>query len=1416
MSRPHGCRASRPPESPSPAPGDPSDDTTVLAVHPRRAARWVASAPRRCGAVLVLALLLCSVALLLPTWAHAQTAATITSTDFTSAPRRGENDDTYRIDDAIEVTVAFSAAVTVTGTPQFALNVGGGLRRADYESGSGSTDLVFSYTVVEGDEATDGVAVEKDEIALNGGTIAAGGTAATLTYGEVAADPAHKVDGIRPIFVSAETTADGTEILVTFSEHLESASPAAFQVYDGSADDVRPDVERVRIVEHVATLMLNRPIRYNDSLTLGIGQGAAWDLANNWNPLALNNPIVNNVPINTNAVPSFGVASATREVAENSDAGTDVGDPVTATDADGHTLTYTLEGTDAASFQIVSASGQIQTKAGVTYDFETKSRYSVIVKADDNNGGTDTINVTINLTDVNEATPTIDTVTPVSDPGTDDTYGLGDTIEVEMTFYQVVNVTGVPRIKLRIGGGAAVNQKWADYASGTGTTKLLFAYVVQAADMDDNGISIEADELELNGGTIQNAAGVDAWLGYHAPGQQDGHKVDGSIAATAAQLAPSNLTVTLENGDVKLNWNAPDIDDASVDGYAIFRANPRLTPPAPLAIHLNNTGNTNTTYLDTEPVAGTRNTYRVAAWRLGVGSVNSNSAAVDVPPPSVSSVALTSRPGSDNTYAIGDSVEATVTFDQEVTVTGTPQFALNVGGELRRADYESGSGSTDLLFSYTVVEDDEATDGVAVEKDEIAALNGDTITATAGGTAATLTYDGVAANPAHKVDGIRPTLESAETTEDGTQVLVTFSENLREASLAAFQVGGGVDPPDVASRTIEENVVTLVLDRAIVSGDSHTLTIGEAAVRDAANNGNPVSLNNPIVNNVPADGTPTIDIDLKDSVEVLEGNEARLEVRLGAEPVTDVTVTVMSNNAGKVTVMPASLAFTTTNWGDSQDLTITPAEDSDSSDETVTLTLSGTGLTTTTVTVDVADDEMSLTLPPSVSLTEGGTATIDVTLASAPSARFPRTVTVSSEDTAAVTVAPSSLTFTSMNWDEAKTVTVTGKQDGNTTGERVTISFSARDVQNETVTVHVTDDDGGGGDGGGGDGDGGGGDGEAVGPPSLPRDLTAMAGDQAVQLSWRRPADDGGARIVRYEYRQQEGDGPFGAWQIIREDPPPTDHTVTGLTNGTSYTFQVRAVNSREASPPSEPASATPVPELAPFEVEIVGVPEVAVAGESYELTAESDAEEALVYAWRVAYGGTIEPDDAQMVVWTAPETAVVAWIRVDATREEDGATAGQSAYVRVEVPAPPTTLALSHDAAPAEGAGTVTVTATLDNPAPTTGMTVTLTTGGTAMLDTDYTLSSTTITLAAGETTGTVTITVIDDAEDDDGETIVLNAASTAPALTAEPLTLTIEDNDVTPVPALPLLGHLLLALGLTAAGSRWTHQRQRAPPAA
>ena len=86
---------------------------------------------------------------------------------------------------------------------------------------------------------------------------------------------------------------------------------------------------------------------------------------------------------------------------------------------------------------------------------------------------------------------------------------------------------------------------------------------------------------------------------------------------------------------------------------------------------------------------------------------------------------------------------------------------------------------------------------------------------------------------------------------------------------------------------------------------------------------------------------------------------------------------------------------------------------------------------------------------------------------------------------------------------------------------------------------------------------------------------------------------------------------------------------------------------------------------------------------------------------------------------------------------------------------------------------------ATLNQPAPGNRTSVTLTIGGTATLGTDYTLEASTITVADGETEGTATITVVNDAEDDDGETIMLGARSVNPALTGPIITLTIEDND-------------------------------------
>ena len=123
------------------------------------------------------------------------------------------------------------------------------------------------------------------------------------------------------------------------------------------------------------------------------------------------NPDVANRP------PTFSGGSRSFTVPENTAPGTDIGSLVTATDRDGDNLSYTLEGTDAPSFSILSTGGGAQIQTSAALNHEDKSSYAVTVRVRDGRGGTDAANVTIRVTDVDgEApdTPLVPTVTGAS------------------------------------------------------------------------------------------------------------------------------------------------------------------------------------------------------------------------------------------------------------------------------------------------------------------------------------------------------------------------------------------------------------------------------------------------------------------------------------------------------------------------------------------------------------------------------------------------------------------------------------------------------------------------------------------------------------------------------------------------------------------------------------------------------------------------------------------------------------------------------------------------------------------------------------------------------------------------------------------------------------------------------------------
>ena len=104
--------------------------------------------------------------------------------------------------------------------------------------------------------------------------------------------------------------------------------------------------------------------------------------------------------------------------------------------------------------------------------------------------------------------------------------------------------------------------------------------------------------------------------------------------------------------------------------------------------------------------------------------------------------------------------------------------------------------------------------------------------------------------------------------------------------------------------------------------------------------------------------------------------------------------------------------------------------------------------------------------------------------------------------------------------------------------------------------------------------------------PDAPRQLSTRSQNQAIELTWQPPLDNGGSPIIRYEYRQRTGNGPFGDWMNIPNSGVTglnaTSYTVTGLTNGASYHFKLRAVNNADESAASNEALGIPQPITTP------------------------------------------------------------------------------------------------------------------------------------------------------------------------------------------------------------------------------------------
>ena len=172
-------------------------------------------------------------------------------------------DKTYGLGDTIRVWVDFVEAVEVTGTPRLKIDMdpaAWGEKWASYESGSGTRTLIFAHTVVEPNYSTQGIAVLANTLALNGGTIRAGGADANLAHDGLDHDANHKVNW--------QTASDGGVSGTDVDDPL-SGTQAPVAVED-DADSGPPTVTGVSVVSSPAsgdTYLLGETIRIRASFS---------------------------------------------------------------------------------------------------------------------------------------------------------------------------------------------------------------------------------------------------------------------------------------------------------------------------------------------------------------------------------------------------------------------------------------------------------------------------------------------------------------------------------------------------------------------------------------------------------------------------------------------------------------------------------------------------------------------------------------------------------------------------------------------------------------------------------------------------------------------------------------------------------------------------------------------------------------------------------------------------------------------------------------------------------------------------------------------------------------------------------------------------------------------------------------------
>ena len=725
------------------------------------------------------------------------TAPSVTRTVITS---RGP----YKEGDAINVTVTYNEDVVVDetdGTPYLMLVVGNTDRRAEYKLGTGSTDLVFRYTVVASETDANGVVVTANSLNLNSGTIQdLAGNDASLRHLAVSAADDQKVD----------TTAPGV-LTVTWPKDTGS----------NSSDGIT-NANRVTIAGQEARASWEYSVDGGVKWTDG-GSGTGFTLlegsyvkdairvrqrdeADNTSVVSKN---AKQITVDTTA-PSVTRTAITSSgpylVGDVIEVTVTYNEAVVVNETNGKpSLTLVV---DAVERKALYADGTGKNK--LVFRYRVKSGETdldgVVVKANSLTLSNGTIRdlagnaaalgnsaVTAASSHAVDATPP--TVSDIAITSTGP-YKAGAVIEVTVTYSEAVVVDvkdGTPFLTLVVG----TTERQALYADGTGKNKLVFRYTVKSGETDTDGVVVKVNSLTLSNGTIEDGVGYTAVPGHSAVAAVSSHAVDTTpptvpdiaITSTGPYKVGDVIKVTVTYNEavvVDVRDGTPFLTlvvgsterkalyaDGTASNKLVFQYTVRSgeTDPDGVVVKASSLTLSNGTIGD---LAGNTASLNNAV----VTAVSSH--AVDAAPPVVTDTKITSS----GPYLVGDVIEVTVTYNEAVVVDtkdGTPFLMLVVGATDRQALYADGTSSNKLVFRYRVQSGETDPDGVVVKANSLTLSNG-TIQDGVGYTAMP-GHSGVLADISHAVDATPPLVTDTKITSSGPylvgdviEVTVTYND----------------------------------------------------------------------------------------------------------------------------------------------------------------------------------------------------------------------------------------------------------------------------------------------------------------------------------------------------------------------------------------------------------------------------------------------------------------------------------------------------------------------------------------------------------------------------------------------------------------------------------------------------------------